>query len=76
MAVWTLEEAKENLSIWLEAQKAVATSQSYKIGTRALTRANLSEIMKMVQFWRAEVEKISSGRRSGVRLIGIVPRDL
>ena len=61
---WTLEEARKNLAIWLEAERAVATGQSYRIGTRSLTRANLSEI------------RLSCGRKSGVRVMRIVPRDL
>lgn len=29
--------------------------QSYKIGRRELTRASLSEIKKMIDFWRSEI---------------------
>ncbi len=50
--VWTLEEAKEFLALWLQAQAAVASGQSYKIGTRSLERANLSEILGMIRYWR------------------------
>lgn len=72
---WTLPEAKEMLQTWIEAEKAVATGQSYKIGTRSLQRANLSEIRKQIQFWRNEIAKIESGRK-GVRVMRAVPRDL
>lgn len=75
-APWTLEEARENLAIWLEAERAVATGQSYRIGTRSLTRANLSEITERIRFWRGEVSRLSCGRKSGVRVMRIVPRDL
>ena len=51
MQTWiTLEAAKENLQMWIEAQSAVATGQSYKIGTRSLTRASLSDILKMIRY--------------------------
>ena len=71
----TLEEAEENLRIWLEAERAVATGQSYKIGSRSLTRADLSDITQRIAFWRNEVEKLKSGR-TGSRVMRAVPRDL
>ena len=74
--VWTLEEAKEFLALWLQAQAAVATGQSYKIGTRSLERANLSEILGMIRYWRNEVQRLQSGRNGGMRIMRVVPRDL
>lgn len=73
---WTLEEAKENLRLWLEAAKTVATGQSYRIGTRWLTRASLREINEQIRFWRGEVAKLEYGYGNGVRVLRIVPRDL
>lgn len=72
--MWTLDEAKESLRIWLEAERAVATGQSYKIGTRSLTRANLSDIAGRIAFWRAEIAKLESGRQ-GARVMRVIPRD-
>lgn len=73
---WTLEEAKDMLDRWIEAEKAVATGQSYKIGTRSLTRASVSEIKKQIAYWRNEISRIKSGRGRGVRVMRAVPRDL
>lgn len=72
---WTLQEAKDMLATWVEAEKAVATGQSYKIGSRSLQRANLSEIRKQIQFWRNEITKLETGRK-GARVMRAVPRDL
>lgn len=72
----TIEEARENLRLWLDAEKAVATGQSYKIGTRSLTRANLSDISKRIQFWSNEIAKLESGAGNGARVFRAVPRDL
>lgn len=72
---WTLQEAKESLAIWVEAQASVATGQSYKIGSRSLTRASLNEIMKMIEFWRNQIAVLESGRRPGMRVLRAVPRD-
>ena len=71
----TLERAKQMLDRWLEAELAVTTGQSYKIGTRSLTRADMKAIRAAQQFWQNEIEKIESGRR-GARVMRAVPRDL
>lgn len=71
----SLEQAKARLQMWLEAEAVVATGQSYKIGTRSLTRASLSDIRQQISFWRNEVAKLESGRGSGARIFRAVPRD-
>lgn len=76
MPAWTLQEAKTSLALWLEAEAAVATGQSYKIGTRSLTRADLSQIADRIKFWRNEVERLECGRKPGARVFRGVPRDL
>lgn len=75
---WTLDEAKENLKMWLTAERAVATGQSYRIGTRSLTRASLREITERIRFWRGEVSRLQCGinKSGGVRVLRVVPRDL
>lgn len=76
MPAWTLQDAQRHLDLWLEADAAVATGQSYKIGTRSLTRADVSEIAERIRFWRKEVNRLESGRKGGVRVLRAVPRDL
>lgn len=75
MAEWTLEEARQHLQAWLEAEMAVSRGESYEIGGRKLTRANLLRIVERIRFWRAEVARLEAGRR-GARVIRAVPRDL
>lgn len=53
--------AKERLLLWLEANEAVATGQSYTIGSRSLTRANLNDIQKQIDYWSKIVTKCESG---------------
>lgn len=76
MPSWTLDEAKAQLQTWIEAESAVATGQSYKMGSRSLTRASLSDIVGRIKFWRAEVERLEKGRSAGARVMRAVPRDL
>lgn len=78
MAAITLKTAKRHLDAWLEAEMACATSQSYTIGSRSLTRANLAEIRETIRYWQGMVTKLENqeahGGRNGV--YRVVPRDL
>ena len=74
MSVITKEMAREMLQLWLDAERAVTTGKSYTIGTRSLTRANLSDIAERIKYWRNELAKLESGRR-GIRVVRVVPRD-
>lgn len=76
----TIDEARENLRLWLEAERAVAIKgQSYRIGTRSLTSVNLSEIAARIKYWRGQVEELeaaaSGANMGGVRIFRAVPRD-
>ena len=75
MSVITKEMAREMLQLWLDAERAVTTGKSYTIGTRSLTRANLSDIAERIKYWSNELAKLESGRR-GIRVVRVVPRDL
>lgn len=78
MAAITLETAKKHLEAWLEAELQVTTNQSYTIGTRSLTRANLSEIRKQIEFWGNKVAELENQKnhRGRNRVFRVVPRDL
>lgn len=78
MSAWTLETAQMHLNAWLQAELSVTTGQAYSMGTRSLTRANLSEIRKQIEFWKNEVNKLSNkGSKKGTnRIYRAVPRDL
>ncbi|MBG9692694.1 hypothetical protein ABD91_18110 [Lysinibacillus sphaericus] len=73
----TLEEAQENLRIWLEAERTIANAQSYTISNRSLTKANLSEVAKRITYWEnkvAELEMAQKGKRMR-RTKQFIPRD-
>ena len=78
MAVWTLEQAKEHLQAWMEAELKVTTGQSYTIGRKQLTRANLTEISEKIRFWSNEVIKLENQqkKRGTNRVYRVVPRDI
>jgi hypothetical protein len=78
MAGITLDTAQKHLDTWLEAEESVATSQSYQIGSRVLTRANLREIRNEITFWEDKVTQLENSRshKGRNRVVRAVPRDL
>lgn len=71
----TIEKANQMLEAWLNAEMAITTGQSYSMGSRSLTRANLSEVRKSVEYWDKKVKELS-GKTTKRRVMGVVPRDL
>jgi len=69
-----IERASEMLDGWIEAEKAVMTSQSYKMGTKTLTRADLRAIRESIEYWTDELDKLQG--KSRIRVQQVVPRDV
>lgn len=77
MAVFSRKLCEQKLNTWLAAEEAIATGQSYQIGTRMLTRANLKQVREQMEYWsgklaQAEAEETRGGRN---RLFQFVPMD-
>lgn len=62
---------KERLNSYYEAEIAILTSQSYTIGSRTLTRANLAEVRNAIRELEAEIRKLESGTRRAKRVIPV-----
>jgi hypothetical protein len=60
MAGITLETAQRHLDTWLEAEATIATGQAYTIGSRSLTRANLADVRKQIDYWQAKVVALTN----------------
>lgn len=61
----TLALAEAQLTLWLEADAAVAANQSYSIKDRSLSRADAAEITRKIEYWNGWVQKLTraaSGR--------------
>lgn len=69
----SLDVARENLQIWIDAERAVATGAEYSIGTRRLKRADLSQIAERINYWSAMVAALERGNK--MRVVRAVPRD-
>lgn len=71
MAGTTLAEAEAQRAAWLAALTALATSQSYDMGGRRLTRVDAPEAQKLYVFWDKEVKRLTRGGR--IRITGATP---
>ncbi len=78
MAGITLETAQKHLDAWLEAELTVTMGQSYTIGSRVLTRANLTEIRNAIDYWNKKAIALDNAKKAGGRnrVRRVVPRDL
>lgn len=55
---------RERLELYYEAERKVLRGQSYTLGNRHLTRANLAEIQKAIKELESELEQMA-GRSRG-----------
>lgn len=78
MAVFTIELCRKKLQTWIAAEEAVATGQSYQIGTRALTRADLKQIREEMEYWGKKLAETEAEEKSGGRnrMYRFCPRDV
>jgi hypothetical protein len=66
MAGITQAQAEAQLALWLAADTAVASGQSYSIAGRSLTRSDAKTIRDNITFWDTKVQQLSSGRTGPV----------
>jgi hypothetical protein len=68
-----LEIKKARLKLYLKAEIAILSGQSYEIEGLKLTRANLKDVQNMISRLETSVAKLSGKRRA--RMKYIVPKD-
>ena len=52
------KKCQEMLDLWIAAEAEISVAgQSYAIGGRQLTRANLSEVNKQIEVWSGRLAK-------------------
>lgn len=79
MAGITLEQAQTQLAAYLAASEKISQNQSYEIdtgnGRRKLTRADLAEVQKSIEFWDRKVKELTPAATGGKRRTRfVVPR--
>lgn len=63
----TLAQAEAQLASYLAAETAVLAGQSYSIGGRSLTKANLPFIQQGIEIWNKRVQSLSRSGKIRVR---------
>ena len=78
MAIFSKKICKEKLNTWLAAEEAIATGQSYQMGTHMLTRANLTAVRNEIEYWAGKLAEAESEEQNGgyIRAYHFVPRDI
>ena len=64
-SIWTRQELLEEIALYKRAIKACASSSSYTIGTRSLTRQDLKELRSHLDYLVGELAALE-GRRGPV----------
>lgn len=82
MVIYSRKLCQQKLETWLTAEEMIATGQSYQIGTRTLTRANLKEVREEMEYWGArlaeaeiEEQRAEERQKGRNRLYQFVPRN-
>ena len=66
---YTADELRARLDLWKGAEAAVATSQSYTLAGRALTRADAAEIRRNILTYARAARLAETGAARGPRFV-------
>lgn len=61
MAIFTLPEIIEQLAAWKQALVSCSSGQSYTIGSRSLSRADLPEIRQTLEWLAKQRDAMTEG---------------
>ena len=70
-----LEIKKNRLKLYYEAEEKVLNSQSYTLGSKTLTRADLTSIQNMIKKLEGEIASLEQYGTMTRRSVRIVPVD-
>jgi hypothetical protein len=79
MATTRLEDLKARLIAYRNCENAILDgAQSYAIGSRNITRANLQEVAERIRYLEKEVanEASKAAGKGRNRVVGVIPRDI
>lgn len=68
MAGLTQDDAETQLALWIAANTAVASGQSYELGDRKLTRADAAEIRRQIIFWDRKARSLAGNSKKTGKL--------
>lgn len=70
------QRLQNRLELYYECEEKVLAGQSFTIGSRSMTRANLSEVVSMIKKLEDQIAAIDSSGTTKRRVARIIPRDL
>jgi hypothetical protein len=70
-----LEELRERLQLYLNAEKKILQGQSYTIGSRQLERANLATVQKKISVLQSQIDAVEATGTTKRRAYRAVPFD-
>lgn len=73
--MFSIEQAKEMHQLWFDAYKDASSGKAYTIEGRSLTRQDLPQIKKELQYWSDIIADLT-GQRAKSRVGRIVLVDL
>lgn len=68
-----LSVARERLKVYLLAETAILSSQEYRIGSKSLRRADLSDVQRKIKELQNEIARLESGGKN--KIVRVVPMD-
>lgn len=74
-----LEELKKRYELYIKCEEEILLgAQSYSIGKRELTRADLNDISDTIKYLRKEIvaEEAMLNKKGKNAVIGVIPRDI
>ena len=73
MAGITLQQAEAKLQLYLGAIDKIIIGQRVEIDGQSLTRANLADVERALQFWDTKVKELSSSASGRRRVRTVAP---
>lgn len=70
------QRLQNRLELYYECEEQVLAGQSFTIGSRSLTRANLSEVTDMIKKLEDEIAAIDANGTTKRKVARIIPRDV
>lgn len=64
MSAQTLQQLRDRLALYLEAEALILRGQSYQIGERRLQRADLSEVRAQIDTLSSQISRMESSQSS------------
>lgn len=64
------------LELYYEAEEKILARQSFTIGSRSLTMADLGKVQEMIKSLEAQIEALETRGTTKHKVVRVVPRDI